>query len=422
MLTSLSTALTALTADSTAVDVVSNNLANLNTTGFKASEVSFQDLVNQSISGGQANPGFGVGTPTITQIYSQGSPTPTNGPYDASVQGNGFFVVTDANNNQLYTRNGSFTVDSSGALVTASGDHVQGWTSTNGVVNTNGPIGNIVVPTAGLNSPVATENVSTQVNLDASQAVGTPGASFSTPIQVYDSLGETHVVTLSFTKTAPNTWTYTATVPGEDLTAGTAGTPSQVATGTLNFDSQGNLLTPSSANPSVALPITGLADGAADLNINWNLWSTSGATPVASLTQVANPSASGSPVQDGSPASQVTSVSIGAHGQITANYSGANPIVIGQIALASVENPETLTGAGNGNLQASAATSLASIGVPNTGNRGDIQGGSLEASTVDIATEFTNLIVYQRSYEAAGKVVTTSDTLLQDTIDLIPAS
>ena len=422
MLTALTTALTALTADSTAVDVVGNNLANLDTTGFKASNVSFHDLVDQAVSG-VAQPGFGVTAPGIVQVYSQGTPQPTNSPYDAAIQGNGFFVVNDQNNNQLFTRDGSFSVDNTGALVTSSGDHVQGWSSSTGNVDTTNPIGNIVVPNAGINQPVSTANISMQVNLDASQAVGTAGASFSQPIQVYDSLGESHTVTMNFTKTAANTWTYTASVPGADLTAGTAGTPSQIATGTLTFDSQGNLMTPAPpppvANASIALPIKGLADGAADLNINYAVWNTTGTTPVSKFTQVANPSSADAATQDGLPAAQVTTVSIGAHGQITASYTSGQPRVIGQLALATVINPDSLAGVGNGNLQATTATSLPSIGVPNTGNRGDVLGSSLEASTVDIAGQFTNLIVYQRSYEASAKVVTTANTLLQDTIALI---
>ncbi len=424
MMNSLNTALTALTADSTAVDVIGNNLANLDTTGFKASNVSFHDLVNQQV-GGSASPGFGVSSPGIVQVYSQGTPQPTNSPYDASIQGNGFFIVSGQNNSQFFTRDGNFSVDNKGALVTSSGEHVQGWGATNGKVDTSGPLTNLVLPTAGLNAPVATANISSQVNLDASQAVGSTGASFSHPFQVYDSLGATHVVTLNFQKTAANTWTYTATVPGEDLTTGTAGTPSQVATGTLTFDSQGNLLSPPppppAANASIPLPITGLADGAADMNISYAIWNTSGPVPISNLTQVVSPSAAGGDSQDGSGASEIANVSIGAHGEITAAYNGGQSRVIGQIALASIPNPDTLIGVGQGNLQLSSATGLASIGVPNTGSRGDILGSSLESSTVDISSQFTNLIVYQRSYEANAKVVTTSNTLLQDTISLIPA-
>ncbi len=427
MFTAFSTALSGLNADTTAVDVIGNNLANLNTTGFKGSDVSFHDLVNQALQGGQTEPGFGVTTPTITQVFSQGSIQPSDQPYAAAIQGNGFFVVNDPNSGQLYTRNGDFTVDSNGNLLTQTGQNVEGWNAPNGgTLNTTGAIGNIVLSSGQLSQPVATANITTQINLDASQTVGSSGASFSTTIPVYDSLGTTHDVTVDFQKTAANTWSYTATVPGADLTSGTAGTPSQIATGSLTFDSNGNLLTPAppppAANASIPFPITGLADGASDLNINFNLWNTSGATPVSNITQVDSTSSASAPVQDGNPAAQITGVSISTHGEVIAQYAGGTPRVVAQLALAGITNPESLASLGNGNYTVTAATSLPSIGVPNTGGRGDIVGGSLESSTVDIATQFTNLIVYQRSYEANAKVVTTADTLSQDTINIIPQS
>jgi flagellar hook protein FlgE len=304
---------------------------------------------------------------------------------------------------------------------------VEGWNAPNGgTLSTNGPIGNIVIASGQLSEPVATSNITTQINLDASQTVGSTGATFNTTIPVYDSLGATHDVSVAFTKTAANTWTYTATVPGADLTAGTAGTPSQIATGTLTFDSNGNLLTPAppppAANASIPFPITGLTDGAADLNVNFNLWNTSGATPVSNITQVDSQSQASAPVVDGSQAAQITGISIIDGGQIQAQYTGGTPRIVAQLAIAGIGNPESLASLGNSNYSVTAATSLPSIGVPDTGGRGAIMGGSLESSTVDIATQFTNLIVYQRSYEANAKVVTTADTLSQDTINIIPAS
>lgn len=418
MFTVFSTALSALNADSTAVDVVGNNLANLNTVGFKASDVMFYDLVNQAIGNpnSAANAGLGVLPPSITQVYSQGAIQSTDGPLDAAIQGDGFFVVNDSNGNQFYTRNGSFTVNSDGTLVTQTGQAVQGWSSTTGKINTNGPIGNIVVPSGTLQDPVATQNLSLQMNLDSTATVNSPASpNFSQTIQVYDSLGNTHDLTFNFTKTAANSWSYEVDAPGSDLTAGTAGTPSQLATGTLTFDSQGHLLTPDATTPAVAINLTGLASGAADMSVNWNLYDSTGNTQI---TQVASPSAVASNTQDGSAAAELLNVSMGPDGQITANYSNSESKVVGQLALANIQNPDSLLGAGDANLKASALTALPSIGTAETGGRGSIQGGALESSTVDIAREFTNLIVLQRAYEANGKVVTAADQLSQDTINL----
>src|SRR5579862_4213466 len=200
MFTSFSTALSGLNANSTAIDVVGNNLANLNTPGFKADTVTFQDLVTQSIGAGlgATQVGFGVGTPITLRQFSQGALQSTGGPLDAAIQGDGFFIVSAVGTgNTEYTRGGSFQVNTQGNLTTASGDLVQGWTRTNNVLNTNAPISNITVPVGALAPPVATTTMSTSLNLDAS---ATSGTSFSTSIQVYDSLGTAHTVTLNFTQ------------------------------------------------------------------------------------------------------------------------------------------------------------------------------------------------------------------------------
>jgi len=189
MLTSFSTALSALTAHSTAIDVVGNNLANLNTPGFKASTVSFHDLVTQSLGAGlgETQVGFGVGTPVTLRQFSQGAIQSTGGPLDASIQGDGFFIVkTPLNNNTEYTRGGNFVVDISGNLTTATGEFLQGWTQTGGVVDTNSPVGKITVPIGSLKAAVATTTASVDLNLDASGTTGTTSGKFSTSMEVFD--------------------------------------------------------------------------------------------------------------------------------------------------------------------------------------------------------------------------------------------
>jgi flagellar hook protein FlgE len=407
---SFSTALSGLNADTTAIDVVGNNLANLNTTGFKASSVSFQDLVTQSIGAGlgATQVGFGVGTPITLRQFTQGAIQSTGGPLDAAIQGDGFFVVQSANATE-YTRGGSFEVDTNGNLTTASGQFVQGWTAVNGVLNTNGPTGNITVPTGTLAAPLATSTLSASLNLDASAAAGT---TFSTSLQVYDSLGTPHTATLSFTKTATaNQWTYSGSIPATDTTS-----PSTPVTGTLTFDANGNLLTPAATDPQPVISAPGLTDGANDLNVTWNLWSADGTTP--DITQYDQTSATSAQAQDGSAAANLVSVGLANGGVVLAQYSDGTQVAVGQMAMADIRNPESLIAAGNSNYLASALTALPAVGVPGTGGRGTVLGGSIEASTVDIATQFTNLIVYQRAYEANAHVVTTVDQLSQDTIAL----
>jgi flagellar hook protein FlgE len=422
MFNSFTTALTGLTASELGVNVVGNNLANLNTTGFKASTVNFSDIVAQSLGLGtsQTSAGLGVQASTV-QDFTQGAIQTTDGAFDAAIQGDGFFMARDSSGLMNYTRAGNFTVDANGNLITQAGQNVQGWVATNGVLNTNGAIGNIVIPAGALTAPTPTTNMALNLNLDAAATVGTPDASFSSPIQVVDSLGTTHVLTVNFTETAANTWSYNVTIPGADVTGGTAGTPFPIpaATGTLTFNSSGNLITPAPPPPAtngvVPIAITGLTDGAKDMAINWALYTPTGQP---NITQYAQPSATASNTQDGLQAAGLVHVTMTNGGQIIAQYSNGEQSTIAQISLASISNPDTLVAEGQNSFQLGPGTAPPAVGVPQTGGRGQVLGGSLESSTVDIATEFTRLIVFQRSYEANAKVITTTDTLTQDTINL----
>jgi len=422
MSTSFSTALSALNADSTAIDVVGNDLANLNTPGYKATELCFSDLVTQSLGAGLGvtQVGFGVAQPiTESQYTQQGAIQTSGGLDDAAIQGDGFFVVANSAGNLEYTRAGDFKTDASGNLTTATGDYVQGWTAvdpTTGQVDTSGAIGNIVVPVGTLKPPVATTRFTASLNLDASSSADAT-SDFTMPITVYDSLGNSHVLTLDFQNTGGNTWSYQATIPGSDVSGGTAGTPFDIsgASGTLSFDSNGDLTSPAAGSP-IAFSITGLADGASDMNLSWNPYDSAGNS---TITQFGQPSAYSATSQNGSAAVQLEQVGMGTGGQILAEYTDGSQVVVGQVAMASIRNPDTLVAVGNNNLTLSSLTSNPAIGMPGTGGRGTIVGGSIEASTVDIASEFTSLIVYQQAYEANAHVVTTAQQLSQDTINLI---
>jgi flagellar hook protein FlgE len=409
MQTSFSTALSALNAATTAIDVVGNNLANLNTTGYKDNTVSFYDLLSQTLSNG-SQVGVGVAPPIVQANFTQGAIQADAAPLDAAIQGSGFFVVTTPSGQTQYTRDGTFQVDASGNLTTPTGELVQGWVQTNGVVNTNAPVGNLTVPVGSLTAPVATTTASLNLNLDSAETTaGTPNT-FATSLQVYDSLGTSHVVTFTFTQSAtPNQWNYSMSFPDGDLTA--AGTP---VTGTLTFDSSGNLISPKPTDAPVTLAATGLSDGAADMNITWNFYNNG----APDITQYAQASATSSQAQNGAPSASLSSVSLGNGGQLLAQYSDGSQVVVGQMAMANIANPQSLISVGDNDYQLSAATAAPSIGLPGSGGRGTVLGASLESSTVDIATEFTNLIVFQRAYEASAKVITTSDQMSQDTIAL----
>jgi flagellar hook protein FlgE len=412
MFTSFSTALSALSAHATAVDVVGNNLANLNTTGFKSSAVSFHDLVTQSLGAGlgETQVGFGVGRPTTIRQFSQGAIQSTSGPLDAAIQGDGFLIVKDNSGSILYTRGGNLKVDKNGTLLTSTDDIVQGWTALNGVVTTNGPTGNIVVPVGTVKPPTASQNFSFDMNLNAAAVTGTPTATFASSIEVFDSLGASHVVNVTFTKNATaNQWDYSIALPDADTTA-----PIPPVTGTITFDSNGILTDPPQAGPMPSIAIAGLVDGASDMTLTWNLYN--GATP--RITQFSQATAVSANTQDGNPAAQLIRVALGDGGTIRAQYSNGTQTVVGQIAMASIRNPESLVSVGNNNFQLSERSALPAIGAAGTGGRGTILGSALESSTVDIAREFTQLIVLQRGYQANAKVITAVDELSQETINL----
>jgi flagellar hook protein FlgE len=410
--TSFSTALSALSAHSTAIDVVGNNLANINTPGFKASTVSFHDLVTQSLGAGlgETQVGFGVGTPVTLRQFSQGAIQSTGGPLDVAIQGDGFLIVKDKAGATEYTRGGNLQVDTDGSLNTATGEKIQGWTLTNNVLNTNLPVADITVPVGSLKEPTPTDTVSVDFNLDATATAGPPPGTFATSMQVFDSLGNSHIIKFDFTKTTTaNQWTYSLSFPDADVTA-----PITPVTGTLTFDGNGKLTSPLPTDPSPLLTVTGLNDGASDMNLTWNFFN--GTTP--RMTQFSQPSATSALAQNGSPPANLVRVGLADGGQIIAQYSSGAQVVVGQVAMATIRNPESLLAAGNSNYGLSARSALPAVGLPNSGGRGQVLGGDVEASTVDIAREFTNLIVFQRGYQANTRVITTVDELSQDTINL----
>jgi len=180
----------------------------LNTTGFKADAIQFKDVLGGT--SGSTQIGAGVATSGTSLDFTQGSIEPTSGALDAAIEGNGLFVVKDASGNTLYTRAGSFKFDGTGTLVTSTGEDVQGWTAVNGVLNTNGNIGNISSAAIASQPPVPSANMTMTANLDASAGVGTV---FSSPLSVIDSLGVSHVLTYTYAKTGSNTWTYDVSIP-----------------------------------------------------------------------------------------------------------------------------------------------------------------------------------------------------------------
>jgi flagellar hook protein FlgE len=414
--------LSGLTAESTALSTIANNLANQSTTGYKDTRVLFSDLFYQNLgttgAGDPVQLGAGTEVASLPANFTQGSVSSTGVPTDVAIQGDGFFVVQQAGVTS-YTRAGNFAVDQNNFLVTSEGQDVLGYPAVNGVVNTGQAIAPIQLGAGTISPPASTSEVQIQSNLDAGATVGGTDGTFSTPVTIYDSLGTGHTLTFTFTNTAPNTWTYSLSIPSTDLNplappGGGAPVPQSgiLSTGTLTFNGSGVLTSPTSN--VTGIKATSLADGANDLTFNWDLFN--GTTPV--MTQVTAPSSTSSTQQDGASSGTLTNFSIGADGTITGSFSNGKTAALGQVALAGFANDEGLERVGNTDYTQTLASGQAVVGAPGTGGRGSLAGGSLELSNVDISTEFANLIVAQRAFEADAKAVTTFDQITQDTINL----
>ncbi len=408
---SFSIPLSGLAASTQALDIISNNLANMNTVGYKDNTANFQDLFYQNYGGdGAGDPiqvGAGTSISSVATNFSNGSLQNTGVSSNAAITGNGFFVTEQANGSVEYTRAGNFTVNSAGDLVTTDGQTVMGFPAVSGVVNQGAALSPIQVGSGATSPPSATTTMQQQTNLNAAAPVGT---TYSTSMAVYDSLGESHVLTFNYTMSAPNTWTYQVTLPAAD-TGGT-GSPTVLATGTMNFNSTGQLTSPTG---SVAVNISGLADGASNMSMGWSLTDPSGNSLV---TQVASPSTTETTNQNGYVAGTLQSYSIMQDGTVQGQYTNGETKALGQLAMASFANNQGLQLAGGNSYQTTLASGAAVIGTAGNGGRGTITGGAVELSNVDISTEFTNLIVVQRAFEADSRVVTTFDSVSSSTINL----
>jgi flagellar hook protein FlgE len=403
MLRSMFSAISGLRAHQTKMDVVGNNIANVNTVGFKSSSTVFEDTLSQVLRNGSAptadtagtNPaqvGLGVKVAGITTNFSQGSTQNTGRSTDFMISGDGFFM-TQSGNETLYTRAGSFDFDGVGNLVTPDGAILQGWMAVGGVINTNGPVDDLKIPYGQIVAPVATTGGAAAGNLSA-EAVSTD-APVQTQVTMYDALGNEHQISYVFTKDVAPATTWTMKVM--------EGATQYGANQTLGFSATGVMTTPA------AKEITGLAVpwGTIDIDLT-KVTQYGGKSTVTATTTVDSGSALGT----------LESFSLGNDGTITGIYSNGRREPIGQLALATFTNPSGLTKAGNSSYRVGDNSGNPLVGVAGTGGRGTLTAGALEMSNVDLSEEFTGLIVAQRGFQANSKVITASDEILQDLVNL----
>lgn len=413
MMRSLFAGVSGLRNHQVSMDVIGNNIANVNTVGFKASRVTFEEGFAQllqgasrppgdtnSVSGG-VNPvqvGLGMNVGSIDLLFTQGNLEATGVNTDLAIQGDSFFVVSDGTQN-FYTRSGNFQLDANGRLVSSTnGFVVQGRVAEDGVLTDR--MQDIRLPFGQKSAARATRNISLAGNLNAEAEIG---ETRQTTITVYDAMGVRDELTITFTKASGTEWSYEVSMAN--------GTPVSGASGTLIFDNTGRLTTPVPTDPFVFTP----AAGAADVSIAID-FGTAGS--IAGLSQFASPSTAVLREQDGYTMGDLERFSIDQTGTVTGAFTNGVTLILGQIALATFNNPAGLMRTGDNMYQVSANSGAAVLGYAGQGSQSSITAGALEMSNVDLAQEFTNMIRAQRGFQSNARVISTSDEMLQEVVTL----
>jgi flagellar hook protein FlgE len=401
-------ALSGINAANTDLNVTSNNLANVDTTGFKESRAEFADLYAQTQEGvSRTATGNGVQVAEVAQQFGQGNITSTSNNLDLALSGSGFFITS--NNGALnYTRSGAFQVDQNGYLVTSTGERVEGYQPlTNGGFNTGG-LGDLQLTTAE-SAPNATTTANVSLNLpsSASPPTNTPlnpadptTYTDTTSLTVYDSLGAAHTGQLYFSKqaTPANTWSASLYVDGTAV-----GTTPQ----TLTFSSAGALTSP--ANGQVGFGTYTPATGANDLNMTFNF---------NQSTQFGDTFGVNSISQDGYTTGSLVGINISSTGVVQANFTNGQSKTLGQVALANFANPQGLQQEGNTEWQQTFESGDAVHGVAGGSGFGTIQSGALESSNVDITSQLVNMITAERDFQANAQMISATNTVTQAIINI----
>jgi len=414
MLSSLYSGVTGITAAGYTMSVVGNNIANSNTIGFKSGYTSFADILSQSLggAGGGNQVGRGVALTGVGTVFTQGSFENTTNGTDLAIEGAGFFIVAD-DTGTYYTRAGNFIMDENGFLVNPSGLKLQGYT----VDDTGALVTNMSDINVGQvsSAPKQTSIFRIAANLDGSADAGD---SYSATITVYDSIGEAVPLTITFTKQAGgNVWDYVATIPD---TMGTIN-PASTGTGSIEFDTNGNLLavngTTNFADVGIFIELAA-GSGAADFTVSWDLWDDTKGAPNTDITGYASACDTNFLYQDGYAPGSIQSISVEYDGRIVGLFTNGQTRTLGQVLLADFISPWGLTKMGRSLYAESSDSGQPTIGAPSSGGRGEITSNALEMSNVDIASEFVEMITTQRAYQANARVISTSDQLLAELMNI----
>lgn len=407
MMRSMYAGVSGLKTHQTRMDVIGNNIANVNTAGFKASRVTFKEMLSQTLSGAKApqdnrggmNPqqvGLGVSLGSIDTNHVQGNLQSTGLGTDLAIQGNGYFIVNNGTQN-FYTRAGALTLDENGNLVNASNGYImQGWLANNGIINTNSPLTGIRIPIGDTMAPQASTEAVFAGNLNSADPLP-----WTATMDIYDSQGEKHTLTLNFNPTeTDNEWTWTASIDGASLSSNQ---------GTITFGGDGKVKVDEDNSDTFTFDID--FNNGTDQIAGFRL-------DLSAVTQMAGDNTLDGLYADGYSMGSLESFSIDNAGVITGSYSNGLTKAIGQIAIANFSNAGGLTRVGDTLFAESQNSGIAQIGAAGTAGRGKISAGTLEMSNVDLAEQFTDMITTQRGFQANSRIISTTDEMLQDLVNL----
>jgi len=427
VLNAMNSGVSGLMAEDQAIGVVGDNIANVNTTGFKSQRAIFQDVLGHSILAGTSSalPGSGVRVGSVQQMFTQGALSNTGVSTDLALSGDGFFTVKGAVNGlqgDFYTRAGNFNINKDGYVVNPQGLELQGY-----MANADGTyqasVSSLKVPTSALPAH-ATQNATITANLDASSAVPTVAfdvtdpantSNYSTAMTVYDSLGQAHDVDVYFAKTSAGNFDWHAVAKGDDLNPPQPGVNVELGTGTLNFTTDGAL---NSVTGNTFTADFGGATAGQVVTIDFGTSIAAGGTGLDGTTQYASPSNVSSQSQDGYSSGDFSGIAVDGQGVVTGMYTNGQQLSIGQLAIAKFRSNDGLGRAGQNLWIETRESGAVAFGTASSGGRGAVSAGALEGSNVDLATEFVGLIQHQRSFSANSKTITTADEMLQELIGI----
>lgn len=419
---SFNSALSGLNANSKALNVTGNNIANANTVGFRSSSVTFEDVfaerygVRLNGAGNGLQIGDGVRVGSIHTSFEQGGLNESGSPIQSAIQGNGFFVVKNKDGSNGYTRAGDFSVDNQGNILSSTGGSVQGYQAQNGVISQGSALGNLQIPLGQTLEPKVTTNATMKVNLDSRSK---EDSVFHATVQVWDSLGVSRTLDLKFTRKADGTYDMTAQVEGKDAQINVDGGGAGSSPANFKFDADGSLLTP--ADSLSIVPDSAELDGAElpEIVINLREVNPDGTAGASLITGFAMKSAQSGTKQDGFGAGALDGVAVDPDGNIFGVFSNGQSRIVGQYALATFNANEGLARTGGNMFAETTASGQATIGEPGTGGRGSIAGGYLESSNVNLTEEFVDLIQAQRGFQANSRVITTLNQTFQDLLNIV---